>query len=138
MTTNTVKHFLVLTSHRFRIHWIPVECFQRPERVKQSSLADVWALATTLYEIFTYGEPISLNQKINIDYRKYYATKHILPKPLHCPMEIYEVMRECWEWDPYKRKLPQAITRDINQIFYKGLYFLSGRFIINIYVFLNR
>lgn len=97
-----------------------MECYQRPERVKQSSLADVWALATTLYEIFSLGQPIKL--KVNTDYRRFYASKHVLPKPPGCPTEIYELMRDCWQLDPYKRKLPQAITRDINQILYQGLF----------------
>lgn len=37
-----------------RIHWIPVECYANLER--RSNAADVWAMATTLYEIFTYGK----------------------------------------------------------------------------------
>lgn len=97
-----------------------MECYSCFDRAKRSSLADVWAFATTLHEIFSYGQPINL--KINMDFRRFYASKHVLPKPQHCPTAIYDLMKECWELDPYKRKLPQAITRDLNQILYEGLY----------------
>lgn len=96
-----------------------MECYPCLDRAKRSLLADVWAFATTLYEIFSYGQPVNL--KVNSDPRQYYANRRILPKPQHCPTAIYELMKECWELDPYKRKLPQAITRDINQILYEGL-----------------
>lgn len=97
-----------------------MECYSCLDRAKHSSLADVWAFATTLYEIFSYGE--SINLKTTMDLKHFYASKNLLPKPQHCPKEIYDVMKDCWELDPYKRKLPQAITRDINQILYAGLY----------------
>lgn len=103
-----------------RIHWIPVECYSCLDRARRSSLADVWAFATTLFEIFSYGQPIDL--KLNADLRQYYASRRILPRPQHCPAAIYDLMKECWELDQYKRKLPQAITRDINQILYEGSF----------------
>lgn len=38
-----------------RIHWIPIECYSNPALAKRTIEADVWAFATTLFEIFTYG-----------------------------------------------------------------------------------
>lgn len=42
----------------FRVHWIPVECYSNLEIAKCSTQADVWAFATTLWQIFTFAEEI--------------------------------------------------------------------------------
>jgi len=39
----------------FRIHWIPPEFFEIPSLSKSFVTADVWALGTTLWEVFSYG-----------------------------------------------------------------------------------
>lgn len=49
-----------------------------------------------------------------------YISGKRLPKPAQCPIDIYQLMRECWDKDPYRRKQPQAIMRDINQLMYEG------------------
>lgn len=61
-----------------------------------------------------------------MDVRQFYANRRTLPKPQHCPTAIYELMKECWELDSYKRKLPQAITRDLNQILYEDYNWRRG------------
>ncbi|KAF5274388.1 hypothetical protein FQA39_LY07268 [Lamprigera yunnana] len=103
------------------VHWIPVECYSNLEYAKHSTAADVWAFATTLWEIFMYGETIK-----NIDYMdamryllQYYASGKRLPQPTECPNNIYQLMQECWDADPHCRKQPQALMRDINQILYQ-------------------
>lgn len=42
----------------FSIHWIPVEWhgFENMEGARRSISADMWAVGTTLWEIFSYGE----------------------------------------------------------------------------------
>ncbi|XP_018333328.1 tyrosine-protein kinase hopscotch [Agrilus planipennis] len=99
------------------VHWIPVECYSNLEFAKRSTAADVWAFATTLWEIFMYGEQIKQTSHINA--MKFYASGKRLPQPASCPNDIYQIMKECWDADPHRRKQPQAIMRDIKQIFYQ-------------------
>lgn len=51
---------------------------------------------------------------------QYYTSGKRLLKSPECPVEVYNLMQECWEKDLHKRKKPQAIMRDINQILYQG------------------
>ncbi|KAI4469186.1 tyrosine-protein kinase hopscotch [Holotrichia oblita] len=99
------------------VHWIPIECYNNKNYAKHSTPADVWAFGTTLWEIFMFGEVI---QKIDhLEAMKMYKGGKRLPKPRHCPQDIYQLMRECWDKDPHRRKQPQAIMRDINQLMYE-------------------
>lgn len=50
---------------------------------------------------------------------KFYKSGQRLPKPPTCPDDVYQIMKECWDADPNRRKKPQAIIRDISQIFYE-------------------
>ncbi|KAL3288358.1 hypothetical protein HHI36_002806 [Cryptolaemus montrouzieri] len=99
------------------VHWVPVECYANLDYARRSSSADVWAFSTTLWEIFTYGEEIVT--KNLVEAKEMYKSGKILPKPPPCPDNIYQVMRECWHLDSDRRKQPQAIMRDINQILYQ-------------------
>lgn len=49
----------------FRIHWIPVECLNNFELARLSPMADVWAFATTLWEIFSYSDYTNKINEIN-------------------------------------------------------------------------
>ncbi|XP_015589166.1 tyrosine-protein kinase hopscotch isoform X2 [Cephus cinctus] len=100
------------------VHWLPPECFGNPELARRSPQADVWALATTIWQIFSRGAPLPTHQDINA-VKKYYASGKRLPMPFGCPTEVYKLMNECWGEAGGARKHPQAIMRDINQILYQ-------------------
>ncbi|XP_050296167.1 tyrosine-protein kinase hopscotch-like isoform X2 [Anthonomus grandis grandis] len=97
------------------IHWLPPECYKTFD--KKSTAADVWATATTFYEIFKFGElfPVTDMQMT----MKWYLKGNRLPKPKSCPEVIYNVMMECWEADIQKRKQPQQLCRDVTQILFR-------------------
>ncbi|KAF7271454.1 hypothetical protein GWI33_015675 [Rhynchophorus ferrugineus] len=99
------------------IHWIPVECYTTLDYAKRSTAADVWALATTLYEIFNYGKVMPNTDHVQT--MRWYKSGKRLPQPQGCPEEIYTLMMECWHADPHRRKQPQEISRDINQLLYQ-------------------
>lgn len=52
---------------------------------------------------------------------QYYQNGKRLLIPNGCPSDIYRLILECWDMDPYRRKKPQAIMRDVNQILYQGI-----------------
>lgn len=39
-----------------------------------------------------------------------------MPKPDCCSDDLYHIMCECWDSDPFIRKKPQATLRDLRQI----------------------
>lgn len=63
--------------------------------------AEIWAYATTLWEIFSHGRTPTL--------REFYASKRKLQRPRECPDEMYDIMREGWHETPDKRFSPQAV-----------------------------
>lgn len=62
-----------------------------------------------------------------------------MPKPDCCTEDIYHIMTDCWDSDPFIRKKPQATLRDLRQIwlqsnFYQSLYSIFFYFIIIILI----
>ncbi|EZA58280.1 hypothetical protein DMN91_006513 [Ooceraea biroi] len=120
------------------LHWIPPECHNDLESAKSSSQADIWALATTIWEMFSRGNiprPPLKPEEVALLKMDYQNGKR-LPKPddyckyrndyykcsndyYKCPPEVYKLMIECWGENGASRKQPQAIMRDINQILYQ-------------------
>lgn len=41
---------------RFSLHWIPPEHHKKPEDAKKHTSADMWALGTTLWQLFSSGK----------------------------------------------------------------------------------
>lgn len=83
--------------------WIPVE-YHTEGRLKLSRLdmnTDVWAFATTVWQIFSHG---SLPPK---DCFK--ARDSFLPKPAGCPDAMYRIMCLGWQWDAERRFEPQQL-----------------------------
>ncbi|XP_063222235.1 tyrosine-protein kinase hopscotch [Bacillus rossius redtenbacheri] len=100
------------------IHWIPVECYHNFAVARASTAADVWSFGTTLWEIFTFGSvPIDIGSVEAV--KKFYLSNKKLGQPSDCPPNMYRLMLECWDLDVYRRKKPQAIMRDVNQILYQ-------------------
>ncbi|XP_017778377.1 PREDICTED: tyrosine-protein kinase hopscotch [Nicrophorus vespilloides] len=101
------------------VHWLPLECYPNMNYSinAKTTAADVWAFGTTVWEIFMYGESIKRTDHVNA--KKFYASGKRLSQPQNCPSDIYKLMLECWDADMHRRKQPQAISRDINQILYQ-------------------
>ncbi|CAG7733213.1 unnamed protein product [Allacma fusca] len=97
------------------IHWIPPELYEIPSLAKAYGTADVWALGTTLWQVFSYGK----KPPEDLSYKAKYSCGWRLPRPPKCPPEIYRIISECWSQIPDCRKQPQAIVRDIHQILYQ-------------------
>lgn len=117
----------------FSIHWIAPECYLNKDQLTPE--ADIWALATTFYEMFTWGEPIPSHLpvsdmikvcdkfKIETCYLlvllQWYQNGNRLSRPSDCPEEVYNIMIQAWIPDPHLRKVTQEISRDMNQLVYQ-------------------
>ncbi|KAF7385653.1 hypothetical protein HZH66_011495 [Vespula vulgaris] len=100
------------------VHWLPPEFYSNPEIAKCNFQTDIWAVSTTVWQIFSRGAEPPTYHDLNI-VKKYYESGKRLPIPSSCPAEVYKLMLECWGESNGIRKQPQAIMRDINQILYQ-------------------
>lgn len=85
---------------------------------KFSHKSDVWSFAVTLWEVLTLAknQPFSsmTDAQVLENSGHYYAGSDsslicYLPRPVACPKEIYDLMRECWNRDDNQRPSFQEI-----------------------------
>ncbi|KAK4299220.1 hypothetical protein Pmani_028482 [Petrolisthes manimaculis] len=100
------------------LHWIPREYHSHPPMALRDPTTDTWAFATTLWQIFSYGDSPLPGADME-EVRSLYSTGHLLARPDPCPPDLYKVMVRCWCPDPQARRQPQAIMRDVNSILYR-------------------
>ncbi|XP_073974449.1 tyrosine-protein kinase Abl isoform X2 [Rhodnius prolixus] len=83
---------------------------------KFSTKSDVWAFGILLWEIATYG----MSPYPGVDLTEVY---HMLEKgyrmecPPGCPPKIYDLMRQCWQWEPQDRPTFQEIHHALENMF---------------------
>ena len=107
-----------------QVHWLPLELLmeERPTPAQCSSKGDVWAAATTFWQIFS-GGVTPLQGRDSEEARTWYIEGKRLKRPAALESAnlgpIYRVMLECWAPRPEQRKEPQALMRDMNQLMYR-------------------
>lgn len=86
--------------------WIPLEHYDNLERAKTDLKTDIWAYATTIWEILSHGYNINIPNP-----REFFANGQRLKPPDECKQcrDVYEIMREGWEEDPDKRFSSQFV-----------------------------
>ncbi|XP_018569840.1 tyrosine-protein kinase Abl isoform X4 [Anoplophora glabripennis] len=83
---------------------------------KFSTKSDVWAFGILLWEIATYG----MSPYPGVDLTDVY---HMLEKgyrmecPPGCPPKIYELMRQCWQWNANDRPMFKEIHHALENMF---------------------
>lgn len=98
------------------VPWIPIEDYDDLKYSQKNLKADIWAYATTLWEIFSRGaSPFTINMQNPIDYFK---NGNRLPRPKECEAlpRIYELMKSGWDPEPEKRFAPQTIFYRLSEI----------------------
>lgn len=100
-----IERFLMI-SLISRIPWIPIEDYDSPEGARKNLKADIWAYATTLWQIFSRGSAVQL-----LDAKAFFLSGDRLSKPAECSSipVIYDIMLRGWEKDPDRRFSPQSI-----------------------------
>lgn len=102
----------------FSLPWIPFEYHLNMIGATKDFTAEIWAYATTLWEIFSNGRRPTLSE--------FYASKRRLPKPRDCPEDMYEIMKEGWHESPDRRFTPQTVFSKL---------FLARKFYFTVKVF---
>ena len=92
--------------------WYAPECLQNVNQKKVYKLqSDVWSYGVLLWEMFSYCATPSYpdreikNLLLKDLYRLYLKLKDglRLTKPLDCPEKVYDLMKECWRFEPEDR-----------------------------------
>ena len=90
------------------IRWMPPEAILY---CKFSTQSDIWSFGIVLWEIFAGGaQPYyTLSNEEVVDY---VTEKNVLHCPIGCPRLLYELMVDCWEFNPESRpKASEVHTR---------------------------
>eukprot|EP00053_Salpingoeca_punica_P017226 m.165293 g.165293 ORF g.165293 m.165293 type:complete len:658 (+) comp17152_c0_seq2:358-2331(+) len=81
-----------------------------------TSKSDVWAFGVVLWEIATYGDApypdidlYDVLERLESGYR--------MKRPAGCPAHMYQLMRDCWEWDELKRPSFKNIKERLDNMF---------------------
>ncbi|XP_041469939.1 fibroblast growth factor receptor 3-like [Lytechinus variegatus] len=84
---------------RVPVRWMSPESLLHNSYTSQS---DVWSFAILIWEIVTLGSHpypgMSSKQVV-----KEISAGYRLPRPEHCSQDIYDLMKECWAYDPDER-----------------------------------
>jgi serine/threonine protein kinase len=107
-----------------QVHWLPLELLmqEKPSPLQCSSKGDVWAAATTFWQIFNYGAVPCAGMDPR-QAKDLYIQGQRLERPAllkTAPLaQIYRVMNECWQPIPELRIGPQALMKDMSELMYK-------------------
>ncbi|OQR69047.1 tyrosine-protein kinase JAK2-like [Tropilaelaps mercedesae] len=99
------------------IPWIAPEYLSVKDSVAYSLKADLYALGTTLWEIFHHAkDPFKFVPMEEA--RKFFAEGKRLSLA-DVPQEFCAIVADCWHSDPDERRSPRSIVRDIHQLLYQ-------------------
>jgi Protein tyrosine and serine/threonine kinase len=98
------------------IPWIPIEHYENLNESRKNLKADIWAYATTLWEIFSLGTS-PLADLTHADLMNFFKTGKSpgLSKPIECISlpAIHNLMTLGWDNDPDKRPQAQIICANL-------------------------
>lgn len=92
------------------VPWIAIENYDNLSACRKNLKSDIWAYATTIWEIFSRGAPINLPDPV-----QFFKSGERLPRPAECAMlpdvlsSIYGLMLLGWDEDPDRRFSSQKI-----------------------------
>lgn len=99
------------------VPWIAPEYLSVMDSVAHAQKADLYALGTTMWEIFHKAE--SPFKAVSYeDARPFFASGGRLSLAA-VPQEFCSIIKDCWKSDPDKRRVPKEIVRSIHQLLYQ-------------------
>ena len=98
--------------------WLPIR-WMAPEAVferKYTSMSDVWAFGVLLWEIMSLGaSPYPSVQKMEVLFQML-KEGHRMERPKNCSIEIYLIMRDCWNHSPDQRPSFSSLVEDFERL----------------------
>ncbi|XP_055686989.1 tyrosine-protein kinase Abl [Lutzomyia longipalpis] len=83
---------------------------------KFSTKSDVWAFGVLLWEIATYGMSPYPGIDLTDVFHKL-ETGYRMDRPPGCPPEVYDLMRQCWQWSAQERPTFKSIHHALEHMF---------------------
>eukprot|EP00055_Hartaetosiga_balthica_P007684 m.26823 g.26823 ORF g.26823 m.26823 type:complete len:688 (+) comp5891_c0_seq1:88-2151(+) len=81
-----------------------------------STKSDVWAFGICIWEIVTLGETPYPGMDLYTVLDKL-QKKYRMPRPEGCPVEVYQLMLDCWEEEPQSRPTFKSIRQRLNTMY---------------------
>lgn len=101
----------------YDVPWIAPEYLSVMDSVAHAQKADLYALGTTMWEIFhKAGDPF---KTVDYDEAKAFFASGKRLSLAAVPQEFCSIISDCWNSDPDQRRSPDAIVRDIHQLLYQ-------------------
>ncbi|TRY92456.1 hypothetical protein DNTS_028162 [Danionella cerebrum] len=85
---------------------------------RYSTESDVWSFGILLWETFSRGvTPYTTPHNMNNQQTREEVEKgYRMPAPNNCPVEIYSLMCQCWQYDPRKRPSFCKLKTDLHAL----------------------
>ena len=98
--------------------WLPIR-WMSPEAVferKYTSMSDVWSFGVLLWEIMSLGaSPYPSVTKMEVLFQML-KEGHRMERPKNCSIEIYLIMRDCWNHSPDQRPSFSSLVEDFERL----------------------
>lgn len=106
-------YYRMRTERDLPLRWYAPESIMR---LKFSHKSDVWSFGITLWEMFSYGENPAIPGISDTKLAEALQKGRRLCCPQSCPLEVYRLMKECWESDSHKRPSFSNIREQIEEL----------------------
>src|SRR5690242_9653021 len=94
------------------IKWTAPEAIQY---LKFSTMSDIWSFGVTIWEMWSQGM-IPYAEMTNKEVLEAIPKGYRLEKPVDCPVEVYDLMKECWSKEPRERPTWKVIYQKLSKM----------------------
>ncbi|NP_001079177.1 KIT proto-oncogene receptor tyrosine kinase S homeolog precursor [Xenopus laevis] len=106
------SNYVVKGNARLPVKWMAPESIFHCVYTFES---DVWSYGILLYEIFSLGSSPYPRIPVDSKFYKMIMDGYRMMSPECAPLEMYEIMRSCWNSDPLKRPTFKQIVQMVEQ-----------------------
>ena len=108
--------YIASNNNKISLKWCAPEALQF---LKFSIKSDVWSYGMFMYEVITFGSvpfpnktnAVAINCLMNKD-----SIGKYMQWPTGCPEKFYEIMTDCWNFNPSLRPTVEAILDLLNHV----------------------
>ncbi|XP_034036393.1 mast/stem cell growth factor receptor kita isoform X2 [Thalassophryne amazonica] len=108
----TDSNYVVKGNARLPVKWMSPESIFECVYTFES---DVWSYGILLWEIFSLGNSPYPGMPVDAKFYKMIKEGYRMDAPEFAPSDMYEVMRSCWDADPFKRPPFRKVVKRIEE-----------------------